>query len=218
LYTISSKGFKELQPFGISHFTRYRPADTHTLKLPHLQHLISLNDFLIAARLLCRANPDITLVSMLHDLDMKRTPMRVTIDRQTFSIVPDGFLDFRLSIAGRLYALPVWVEIDKGTEWGNSLKLKLRKIISAIQSIAFQELFGVTSCTVAISTINQKRIDLMVSFIRQELQSMGLTHLAHVFLITALSDGLLDPKELFLHPMWFTPDTSSPIALLDLND
>src|SRR6266566_6039046 len=164
LYTLSTKGYRELQPFGISNFTRYRPSDTHTLKLPHLQHLMSLNDVLIAARLLSRAHPDITLVSMKHDLDMKRTPMRVTLDRQTFSIVPDGFLDFRLSIANRLYAMPIWYECDLGTTWGKTLQFKLQKIIAAINTVAFQELFGVSSCTVTIVTMNDRRVDLMRSF------------------------------------------------------
>jgi Replication-relaxation len=218
LYTLSTQGCKELQLFGITYFSRYRPADTHTLKLPHLQHLISLNDFLIAARLLCRANPGISLVSMKHDLDMKREPMRVTLDRQVVSIVPDGFLDFRLSIAGRLYALPVWVEIDRGTEWGNTLKLKLQKIISAIQTLAFQELFGVSSVTVAIATTDEKRVDLMRSFIQAELQRLGVLHLAQVFLVTSLADGLLDPQELFLSPIWYTPDTTAPLPLLDLSE
>jgi len=218
LYTLSTKGQKELQPLGITHFPRYRPSDTHTLKLPHLQHLRTLNDFLIAARLLCRVHPDIRLISMKHDLDMKRTPMRVTVDRQEVSIVPDGFLDFRLSIGGRMYAMPVWVEIDRGTTWGNTLKLKLQKIILAIQTLAFQELFGVSSVTVAIATTHQKRVDLMGSFMRDELQRLGVTHLSHVFLVTSLADGLLDPKEIFLAPMWHTPDTPAPLPLLDLSE
>jgi hypothetical protein len=218
LYTLSTKGQKELQELGIASFSRFRPSDTHTLKLPHLQHLISLNDFLIAARLLCREHPDITLVSVKHDLDMKREPMRVTLDRQVFTIVPDGFLNFRLSIAGRLYAMPIWLELDRGTTWGNTLTLKLQKIISAIQTLAFQELFGVSSVTVAIGTTDKKRVDLMRSFIQTELQRLGVTHLSPVFLVTSLADGLLDPKEIFLSPLWYTPDTTAPLPLLDLSE
>jgi len=215
LYTLSTKGRKELQPFGISNFTRYRPAETHTLKLPHFQHLRTLNDFLIAARLLCRSHPDITLVSMLHDLDMKRTPMRVTLDRQELKIVPDGFLDFRLSIAGRLYAMPVWVEIDRGTEWGNTLKLKLQKIIYAVQSLAFADLFGVSSVTVAIATIHQNRVDLMRSFMRDELQRLGLLHLSNVFLFTPLPEEV-EPLTLFTAPVWQTIQ-GDYVPLLDLS-
>ena len=143
----------------MTNFSRVRKSDIEDMKLPHLEHVHCLNDFLIAARLFCRVHPDITLVSMKHDLDMKREPLRVTMDRHVFSLVPDGFLDFRLSIAGRLYALPVWIEIDRGTEWGNTLKLKLQKIIHAVQSLAFQELFGVSSVTVAIATTHQKRVE-----------------------------------------------------------
>jgi hypothetical protein len=216
LYTLSAKGRKELQPLGITHFPRYRPADTHTLKLPHLQHLRTLNDVLIAARLLCRVHPDISLVSMKHDLDMKREPLRVTVERQEVSIVPDGFLDFRLSIAGRLFALPVWVEIDMGTEWGNTLELKLQKIIHAVQSLAFQELFGVSSVTVAISTTHEKRVDLMQAFIQQELQRLGLMHLANVFLLTILPHDL-EPETLFTSTLWQTLP-GDHVSLLDLSE
>lgn len=214
LYTLSTKGCKELQPLGISSFSRYRPADTRTLKLPHLQHVISLNDFLIAARILPRVHPDITLVSMKHDLDMKREPLRVTLDRQEVRIVPDGFLDFRLSIGGRLYAMPVWVELDRNTEWGNTLKLKLQKIIHAVQSLAFQELFGVSSVTVAIATTNEKRVDLMRSHIQAELQRLGLMHLALVFLLTPLPEQL-EPITLFTAPVWHTLP-GDHVSLLDL--
>src|SRR6266536_6601400 len=33
LYTLSTKGYRELQPFGYAPFPRYRPSDTQTLKL-----------------------------------------------------------------------------------------------------------------------------------------------------------------------------------------
>lgn len=216
LYTLSTLGCKELHPFGITNFSRYRPADTHTLKLPHLEHVKSLNDFLIAARLLCRVHPDIQLVHTLHDLDMKRTPMRLTLDRQVVSIVPDGFLDFRLSIAGRLYAMPVWLEVDRGTTWGNTLKLKLQKIISATQTLAFQELFGVASITVAIATTDEKRVDLMRSFIQAELQRLGLAHLANVFLLTPLPEKV-EPVPLFTAPVWQTIQ-GDYVSLLDLSE
>ena len=216
LYILSTKGQRELQELGITSFSRFRSSDTHTLKLPHLQHLISLNDVLIAARLISRFHPDISLVAMKHDLDMKRAPMRVTLDRQEVTLVPDGFLDFRLSIAGRLYALPVWIEIDRGTEWGKTLQRKLHTIICAVHTQAFQDLFGVASITVAIATEGQKRVDLMRSFIRQELISMELTHLSHLFLVTSLLKHI-EPTTLFTAPVWYSLN-GDRVPLLDLNE
>lgn len=217
LYTLSRIGGKELQPLGITDFSRYRPGDTHTLKLPHLQHLIVLNDFLIAAHLVCRNHPDICIAAMLHDLDMKkRAPMRVTVDKQTFSIVPDGFLDFRLAIAGRMYALPCWIEIDLNTTWGKTLRFKLQKIISAIQTLAFVDLFGVSNVTVAIATTHEKRIWLMRSYIKDELERLGLLHLANVFLFTPLPQEL-DPVTLFTAPVWQTIP-GDYVPLLELNE
>lgn len=218
LYTLSTKGQKELQEIGIASFSRYRHPETHSLKLPHLQHLISLNDFLIAARLLSRAHSDITLSSMKHDLDMKRAPLRVYLEGQTVSLVPDGFLDFRLSIAGRLYAVPVWVELDRGTEWGKTLQKKLRSIIAAVHTQAYEEIFGVASITVAIATTEGiKRRELMLSFIKDELLSRGLPHLENFFLCTNLPEKI-DPLHLFLSPVWYPPDTRTPLPLLDFSE
>jgi len=218
LYYLSTLGQKELQPLGITNSSRVRKSDIEDMKLPHLEHVRSLNDFLIAARLLSRLYPDISLVAMLHDLDLKRSPLRVTVDRQAGTLVPDGFLDFRLSIAGHLYAMPVWVELDRGTEWGETLKKKLRSIIAAVNTSAFEALFGVSSITVAIATTEGiKRVDLMRSFVQQELQNMGITHLANIFLFTALPLDI-QPQTIFLSPLWYTPDNNTPVPLLDLNE
>lgn len=43
--------------------------------------MFSLNDFLIAVRLLHRTVPAISLVETRHDLDLKKTPVRVTVER-----------------------------------------------------------------------------------------------------------------------------------------
>ncbi len=218
LYTLSTKGQREVQTLGMSSFSRFRPSDTKTLKLPHLQHLIALNDVLIAARLLPRLQPDITLAAMQHDLDMKRSPLRITVERQTVTIIPDGFLDFRLSIAGRLYAVPVWVELDRGTEWGKTLQKKLHTMMYAVDTSAFEELLGVSSITVAVATTEgHKRVDLMRSFVLAELQALGLFHLAQLFLFTSLPEKI-DPLHLFLSPIWYTPDTNTPVPLLDMSD
>lgn len=215
LYYLSAKGQKELQPFGYTNFSRVRKSDIEDMKLPHLEHVHCLNDFLIAARMLPRVHPDITLLSMKHDLDNKREPLRVMLDRQAVTIVPDGFLDFRLSIANKLYAMPIWYECDLGTTWGNTLKLKLKKIICALQTLAFQDLFGVSSVTVAISTTNDKRVELMRSFIKDQLQLLGLMHLAQVFLFTPLPEAV-EPIPLFTAPVWQTLQ-GDYVSLLDLS-
>lgn len=215
LYTLSTKGFRELEPLGYANSPRFRPGDTQSLRLYHLQHLISLNDLLISAVLLCRVHPDISISSWLHDLEMKHTPIKVSLDRQTYSIVPDGFLDFRLSIAGRLYAMPVWVEVDRGTSRGHDLTHKLQKIISAIQTLAFSALFGVSSCSVAIATTNDKRVDLMATFIKDQLQSLHLAHLANVFLFAVLP-GDIEPV-FFTDPVWQTLQ-GGRVPLLDLTE
>jgi hypothetical protein len=218
LYYLSTRGQKELQAIGETSFTRVRKDDIENLKLPHLEHLLALNDFLIAGRLLARSVPDITLVAMRHDLDLKKTPLKISMPRgERITLVPDGFLDFRLSIAGKSYAMPIWVELDRGTEWSRPLQSKLRAIITAIHTQAYEDLFGVSSITVAFATTGEKRCDLMRSFVQQELTHMGLTHLTNLFLFAALP-YTSDPQTLFLSPLWYTPDNNAPVPLLDLSE
>ena len=73
IYYLDTKGISYLQEQGFSGFSRVRKSEIEEMKYPHLQHALSVNEFLIAARLLNRSVPDISLVEMQHDLDLKKT-------------------------------------------------------------------------------------------------------------------------------------------------
>src|SRR5207248_5556850 len=95
----------------------------------HLTHALNVNDILIAGRNLPKVAPDITLSSWLHDFDLQKTPAYVEFDRriphgggivtERVKIVPDGMLDFRMTLpqaAGKERRRIILPEIDRGSE------------------------------------------------------------------------------------------------------
>ena len=108
-----------------------------TFAFPHLEHALALNDFLIAARLVERSVPSISLVDMRHDLDLKKTPVKVTVERrlpygdridEKVTVIPDGWLDFRQRIEGqeKRKRRCIVVELDRGTTSIAPFKEKFR--------------------------------------------------------------------------------------------
>src|SRR5579859_7243177 len=61
IYALATKGINYLKDQGFPSFSRYRPNELQHFKYPHLEHVLSLNDFLIAGRNLTKSAPDITL-------------------------------------------------------------------------------------------------------------------------------------------------------------
>src|SRR2546423_5010199 len=110
IYALSTKGMNLLKDMGFSGFSRFRPDEFRRFAFPHLDHALAVNDFLIAARLLPVSVPSITHAEMRHDLDLKKTPVRVTVERrlpygdrtdEKITVIPDGWLDFRMEVADR---------------------------------------------------------------------------------------------------------------------
>ncbi len=79
-------------------------------------------------------------------------------------------------------------------------------------------MFGCINITVAFATTKGlKRHDLLRAFISQELDHMGLQQFANVFLFASMEQHR-DPDTLFLSPLWYTPDDTTPLPLLDLSE
>jgi hypothetical protein len=119
---------------GIEYVSHVRTDDIEAMQYPFLSHVLSLNDFLIAATLLPRVVPTISLVEMRHDLDLKKSPVRLHVPdsklREKVSVVPDAWLDFRMTIPGREKPRRkcLVIEFDRGTTSINPLKQKLRAL------------------------------------------------------------------------------------------
>ena len=196
----------------------YRPLHAENYYI--LKHLQNVNDFAISARILSRLTPDVTLTSWLHDWQLQHEPVTATINNTQVTSIPDLWLDFtvRAGSQKKPCSMPVWVEIDMGSAWGKRLKDKVTHIILLVTERAHETRFTVQNITVAFATPGTiKRRDLIRSHIKTVLEELGKLAFTDVFLCASLPQEI-DPKQLFLSPLWFTPTSDRPLSLLDLSD
>ncbi len=217
VYSLGIRGLRYLAECD-SDIEGYRPLKSENYFI--LKHLLSVNDFAIAARLLPRLTHDVELVSWLHDWQLQHEPVSATINNTDVSSVPDLWLDFtvRAGSQKKPFAMPIWVEIDRGTEWGKRFKDKLTALVLLVTEKAHEKRFGVQNITVAFATPRSiKRRDLMRQHIKTVLEELGKLRFAELFLFASLPQEL-DPREIFLSPMWYMPAKDTPLSLLDLSD
>ena len=226
IYYLSTPGQNYLKEQGMSDFSRVRKSDIEHMKYPHLEHVLSVNDFLIAAKLLPRFVPQITLASMFHDLELKKEPVKVTVDRrmpggervdEKVTIIPDGWLDFRYSMdnTSKPKRRCIVLELDRGTTSMTPFKQKIRAYYSYAISEDYEALFGTQLIMVAYATTaGEARRKQMQEWCEQELKQQRLEHEANLFRFTALPEGELDPKQVFCEPGWYKPYEDEPVSLL----
>ena len=213
--TLATKGIKHLKDIG-KDGVYFRPGDTPPSIL-HLQHELVLNDFLIAASLLPKVEPSITLAKLIHGWQLHHMPIKVRLNGEQISVVGDGWLDFRLQIGKDIYQSAVWVELDRNSEFSRSFKRKVRALVAAVTSPAYQELFGTDIVTIAFATpVSETRMNAMRGYVNEVLTEMGTRADAALFYFTSLPKEL-DPKTLFLSPVWQTIH-GAPVPLLDLSE
>jgi len=218
LYYLSTKAVQEA---GRDVFSRVRKSDIDHMQFPHLHHLLSLNDFPIAATLLPRFVPAITLVEMRHDLDLKKTPvvaeMRVGASVEHVSVVPDGWLDFVMTSPDipKPRRRCLVVELDRGTISIAPFKQKIRALYHYAISEKYEELYGTDLCMVTFATTSgENRLRQMITWCEQELERQNLVHEANLFRFAALPAGEYNPQEIYLSEMWYKPFEEEPVSLL----
>jgi DNA-binding MarR family transcriptional regulator len=199
---------------------RFRPSDTW--RRDFLEHVLGLNDVLIAAERLAEdANGLIWLAEMQHDQILQETPFVVSMPNgQTASLVPDAWLDFRFPRAGqRPLRECYWVEFDRGTERQDAFRDKIRKIIAlSINPASYEERFATNNLTVAFVTWPEHqpelRRDMLLSWIRDEQRRSGELR-PDLFFVTALDAAVLSPQEVYCAPVWMTPFAEEPMPLIE---
>src|SRR5437763_7213783 len=169
---------------------------------------------------------DKLLVETHHDLDLKKTPVKVTVERrlpygdridEKVTVIPDGWLDFRMAVPDRPKPRRrcIVVELDRGTTSIAPFKQKLRALYAYAISEEYQELYGTDLCMVAYATTaGRQRLQSMIEWCEQELEQQRLEHEANLYRFTALPDGELDPRQVFCSPVWYKPYQKEPVSLL----
>jgi DNA-binding PadR family transcriptional regulator len=222
-YALAQKGLRYLEDAGCDTsetFRASREANKHSL---FIEHTLELNDVLISASLL-RRGQGYYLDSFQHERSLKRRPYKATWRdqregyTQTFTVIPDAFLDFRLALAdGRQRRLPVILEHDRGTEEQRYFRRRIRAYIVLLKSEMYKELFGVRTLTIAFTTFaGEARRKQMREWTKAELAATneGSDIGGAFYFATAVRP--LDPHSLWQSACWYTVYSDQPVTLLAL--
>jgi len=223
VYELGTLGIKYLRLQEECDISRFRRVEDEERGHGNVKHLLALNDLLIAGEKLSR--PSIVLARRVHDWMFRQEPLKVPVGKEEIAVIPDGLLEFRIRTQST-YSYPLWIELDRGSEWGKNIKDKLTALITVVNEVGYKDLFGTEYITVAFVTLGDaKRRDLLRSYVRERLTAMNLLDLSDMFLFATLSyesdpktkAKWLDPYKTFLSPIWVTAGSSPlPVSLLEL--
>ena len=216
VYSLSTQGVKHIESLGLMVQTKLTPAEQERSFL-FLEHTLRLNDVLIAACLLEKQIDGITLSELRHERVLKHQPTKVQVDGKTASVIPDAWLDFRLTppFSSASEQVAICLELDRATEDNLSFRSKIRKYV-AFASGAYQSAFGTSALTIAFVTTSggQKRVQQMKSWTREELTKLNALSIADLFLFTSLDNGCIDGVKLFTAPVFQTL-SGSVVSMLE---
>jgi hypothetical protein len=214
VYTLDRRGLNYLVSLGLEVPNRFRPQEVDQLGFHLLSHTLAINDFLIAAELLTVSSPAVALSSMLHDLVLKRTPIRVELpDGKTTSVVPDEWLDVRVTQSGAVHQFPLSLELDRGTRERKSWQQKVRALIS-FAGKPYRQAFGTSFLTFAVvATPGARRRDQLLSWTEAVIGDKTREE-ADLFRFTDTLADQVSPQDLFFSPVWLRPFERVPVPLL----
>ncbi len=224
IYSLSMKGYRVVQELGCAIPSRVRKSEFQARTYFHLDHLLEVNDVLIAARLLPGLAPQIALQEFRHDLDLHKTPLVVSYDARTHArkhererttIIPDGWLDFRYTIPqGKTKRRCLVLELDRGTEDMKTTKQKLRAYTHCAVSEEYVTIFGTDVIVVVYLATEKQRAVQLREWCEQELTLQGETEEADLFRFASLPPAPLDPLTLFCQDICRIPFEETPTSLL----
>lgn len=217
-YTLGTAGARYLESVGCDVSESWRASKEINQHALFVEHTLELNDLLISALLLHLSVPSVTLHGFTHERALKRHPYRATWQTngqtQTFTVIPDAFLEFRVRVAGRVRRMPVLLEHDRGTEEQYYFRRRTRAYIMLLKTGSYQQLFGTSAVTIAFTThTGQHRVEQMRAWTRAELEHEP-PEVGALFRFAVLPQPM-HPSAVWLGPHWYSPyDAQQPQALL----
>ncbi len=154
---------------------------------------------------------------------LKKTPYKISFMRgdrlETFTLIPDAFLQFvKQKKKGKDKNLPRLLELDRNTTEQKHFRRNLRARIEFIKEEGYKKLLGTPTITFAYANSEGgvKRREELRAWARKELADTSEQRwLSDLFLFCDLPH-VLEPKQLFLAPCWYTPFADDkPLSLLE---
>jgi hypothetical protein len=213
-YQLTDKALRYLATQGMDTQDVARPSGQHGTLF--IDHSLELNDVLISAALLFKATPTCYLDSFTHEQVLKRKPYKAKLPGgRTFTIIPDGFLDFRVVLDGKRFKTPLLLEHDRGTEQQQYFRRRIRAYITLLKTGDYVTLFGSKAIGVVFTTFQgDKRIEQLRAWTRAELDlTHEATSLGQLFTFTSLERPPA-PLQVWTERCWLDPYDDELQALL----
>jgi Replication-relaxation len=217
VFTLARNGRIYLQNLGFSVEPYFRPSEERRAaeNSPFMIHRLAAIDVMIAAELLCAANPSITCPQMRSERELKHNALRVQVpsaaggDVRDVAVIPDAW--FQLSYRNRdPYSFAL--ELDRATE---DQKVWRQKVAAYVvwATGPYMEAFETDNVTIAVVCPDERRVDQLIYWTMREL-TVRSEDLAGLFLFTSASP-VASPERFFLDQVWFQADTGEAVALVD---
>jgi hypothetical protein len=225
IYTLGSRGrdFVSVE-LGLPVDWYFRPAYLKHLSYGQVQHNLLLTRFCVAAHSFCRKQTNFRLVEMRLCYELARKTANVEEARggttQKLKVVPDAYLVFeRLRNSVHERFMPLWIEVDRGTEQGGRFREHLRSRIDFIKSGGYRELFHTNAVVIAYVTIGDRpeygetRRKAMCRWTMEVLTNLHLQNWSHLFHYTSVKCRELYSTPIFSEPVWYRPDSPTPVPI-----
>src|SRR5215208_1148325 len=159
IYTLHTPGRNLVLQMGYVVPPRYRPSEETTKSYRHWDHVVAAVDCLIAFELVTRAVPQIQLVRMLNERQLKlprwttkvsfpyRNPASGVVSTVKDRVQPDGFVDLHIRRGGETHQECYYLEADNGTEYQVKWREKVRALV-AFANDAYRRTFGADPITI----------------------------------------------------------------------
>lgn len=225
IFTLGSKGRDFLaNELGLPVDWYYRPSKTKYLSYSQVQHNLLLTRLLVAAHAWAAKQPDFELVKtrICYELAKTAATLEVSIEGKTekLKVVPDAWILVELlNNVEHKYYFPITLEVDRGTEFKDKFIRHLRSRIEFIRSGAYSKMFGTEAVIIAYVTTGDRpeyqesRRRAMTAWTRGILKELNMEEWATIFRFHSLCLADIYQSDIFEAPVWYRPDSSSPVPL-----
>jgi hypothetical protein len=222
IYTLSTKGRRYAGELGMPVGSRFRPAEEQDKgrNVFVMKHTMSVTEVLIAARLLCQTHPNIVLIRMYTEGELKRK-IYVGLPARTLCLEPDASCEFRITETGkpkpRIWEDFFHIEVYRThlAEW--RFKQKVNGYVSYIETGVHEALFATPAFSLAVLTDTDLLARTLKRWTEEALVSLAQPEQGERFFFTSVDPATASPKELFLAPVWESAfsTTKTPLLMLE---
>jgi hypothetical protein len=214
---------------------RFRPSEEHDkARNPYfLRHTVAVTDVLIAARLLAKTTPGITLARMYTERALKRRISVVIPKERTdggepqvrqICLEPDAGVVFRVTESWHnppetwedFFFIEVYRNLPPA-EW--RFQQKIKGYVATVDTGQQQALFQTPALSIAVITASESEqmATSLKRWTEEALQAMGRVEEGVRFFFRSLADtASASPEELFLSPVWEQAFSTAKTPLLML--